>query len=304
MIYIEIEWILTSFGFVILWKVCSDIQGMEGVKDTYPNPKWYNCCWLARAPKYVSSYGFTVRLFFNPILMSLLIENIFVILHFSDFKHKEEMRDVLVDLHHLILLPMVILIGLYTIFKQKRPGQKLVNGKYKMIGTLYGMPSGDSMYGAIICYLLYPKSPLFGVFAWLSVCCSRVLVGYHNIQQVTVGSLFGFLYIFIRNRINREMFVIFNWLLATFLPTLVFFDDNLIEVNKFEINNLQLWTVADYSYLTFDVLYCAPEKLCLLNGLTDGMKLFVSFCGSFFWLVLYQYLLRNGISISKILHKK
>ena len=176
---------------------------------------------------------------------------------------------------------------------------RLVDGKYERIGTVYGMPSGDSMHAAIICYLLFKKEPIFSVLLWLSVCCSRVLVGYHNVLQVIAGSFIGFLYMVVRDALDENIFVIGNWILAALLPLLAFTDRNLVEVKKCDYDNIQLWVIVDNAYLSFDIIYCAPESLKIFKELSDGWLLILAASVAFFWNFLYQYLYINGISISK-----
>lgn len=272
---------------------------MKTVIDAREGAKWYNCCWLAHIPQWVACYGFAVRRLFDPMLLIAALELGFALLLIAGAEHADEAREAMARLHNIVLGPMVTVVGLYAVFKQRRPGMRLVDGKYVRIGTVYGMPSGDSMLAAVLCCVMFGRAPRTAVFLWLSVCASRLLVGFHDFTQVTAGSAFGFAYMALRRAVGERAFTVLNWASAGLVPLLAFLDKELAEVQKYDYYNIQLWVIVDISYLCFDIIYCAPEGLRMFAGLSEGWRLTVAFACSWCWMIAYQYCYRNGISISK-----
>ena len=238
----------------------------------------------------------TVKLYFNPIIISLALELAFVALHFIDIENKHAIVQALCQFHHFIVPAMVTLVGLYAVFKQRRPGMRLVNGKYVPFGTYYGMPSGDVLMAATLgCLAFENEHRVFGVLLPLAVAFSRVVVGYHSVEQVVVGALFGVGNYEMSKLLNENGFVIVNWILALLLPLIVFFDHNCDCVEKYDFDNLQVWVVIDIGYLTFDILYCAPE---CLYGQRSGARLTAAAMLTFFSHVLSYKMCEKGFSIT------
>lgn len=270
-------------------------------RDAIPNAKWYNCSLIVRAPKYLICLGEAIKFFFNPILMSLFLETLFIVLYFCDFKHSEEIHSYLCELHHLILPPMVQIVGLYGIFRQRRPTRKYVNGVYYNLGTIYGMPSGDAFYAGVICHLLFKKAPIFSILLIICICFSRTIVGYHTILQVLVGVSAGILLCFAKDLIPHLTFIRLNWWLSSYLPLIIFFDKMFETVDVGDYNNLQIWVVIDSAYIAFDYFYCAPKELMIFPELSNGCRLSISIFLVLFFHVLSTFLYMNGISIVKLI---
>ena len=101
---------------------------------------------------------------------------------------------------HRICYTLVLDVALYTVFRQLRPCNCTSDGgnTFQHFGSRYGMPSGDAMSGAIFGIFLFDIAPYHG---WLArafaiiiipiVCLERVVLGYHTVAQVTVGSCMG-----------------------------------------------------------------------------------------------------------------
>lgn len=270
-------------------------------QDAIPNAKWHNCSLIVRSPKYLVCLGEAVKFFFNPILMSLFLECLFVILHFTEFKNSDKIHSILCELHHFILPPMVLIVGLYGIFRQRRPTRKYVNGIYYNLGTIYGMPSGDAFYSGVICCLLFKKAQFFSILLIISVCFSRTVVGYHTIPQVVVGVSSGILLFILKENIPPLTFIRLNWLSSSYLPLIIFFDKKFEIVDAGDFNNLQIWVVIDAAYVAFDYFYCAPQELMIFPELSDGVRLAISIGLVLFFHLLSTYLYMNGISIVKII---
>lgn len=270
-------------------------------QDAIPNAKWHNCSLIVRSPKYLVCLGEAIKFFFNPILMSLFLECLFIILYFGKFKHSEELHSCLCELHHFILPPMVLIVGLYGIFRQRRPTRKYINGVYYNLGTIYGMPSGDAFYSGVICYLLFKKAPIFSILLITCICFSRTVVGYHTIPQVVVGVFSGILLCFLKDNIPHLTFVRLNWLTSSYLPLIIFFDKKFEIVDVGDYNNLQIWVVIDSAYVAFDYFYCAPKELMLFPDMPAGPRLAISIGLVLFFHLLSTYLYTNGISIVKLI---
>ena len=83
---------------------------------------------------------------------------------------------------------------------------------FQHVGSMYGMPSGDAMSGAIFGIFLFDIAPYHG---WLSralavvivplICLERVTLGYHTVAQVTVGSCLGILLHYYSSRAPQFM---------------------------------------------------------------------------------------------------
>lgn len=266
-------------------------------QDVIPNASWYNRSLAVHAPQYLICLGEAIKYFFNPTLISLFLEFMFIILYIKNFEHQEYIYSYLCEFHHLILPPMVHIVGLYGLFRQRRPSKKYVNGVWYNVGTIYGMPSGDAFFAGIISFLLMKKSPFFSLFLVVFVSFAKTIIGFHTIGQVIAGALLGIFTGWIESYISMTNFLIGNWIIAAFLPLIVFFD-NLIEIVEVkDFNNLQIWVVIDSSYLVFDILQCSPNQLKPFPWLSDGARLTISILLVIFIHLLSFFLCFNRISI-------
>lgn len=92
-------------------------------------------------------------------------------------------------------------VVLYTVFRQRRPclcPASPSGGPLVPVGSIYGMPSGDAMGGALFGMLLVHHGPYhavlsraLGVLSIVWVCYERAVLGFHSIGQVTAGASIG-----------------------------------------------------------------------------------------------------------------
>jgi len=222
------------------------------------NNKWHSRCWMGSMPNYLLDFGITIGCFFDVVRILFTIEFFIVFLHFSGFKHTSLLISKMNDFHHLIIIPMCAIVGVYLVFKQKRPCFSIKDNQ--QIGTLYGMPSGDALFSSLVACCSWKTNNIFSVLLVLCVCFSRVTRGYHSILQTIMGSLIGILIFYIRI-ISGDCFIYFNWVFTFLLPLLVLFDRDLKEQRGTGSNNLYTWLVQDYLALFFDILICGPDSL-------------------------------------------
>ena len=273
-------------------------------REFSPTSKWYNCSVLVHAPKYLICFGQAIKFFFNPILIGLFTESLFIILHFGEFQHRDAIYSSLCEFHNLVLPPMVQIVGLYAIFRQPRPTlQRCQDGSYKRLGTIYGMPSGDAFYSTVISYFFIKQAPVLAVLLVFAVCFSRTIVGYHSICQVSVGTILGIILCLIRSVVSREVFQKWNWITAVFLPLIIFFDKNVETVEKYDYDNLQIWVVVDFAYTAFDIIYCAPESMRIFPQFSDGERLAMAVSSVLFFHLLSNIMCMKGVSIVSVVKK-
>ncbi|EKX42266.1 hypothetical protein GUITHDRAFT_164206, partial [Guillardia theta CCMP2712] len=92
---------------------------------------------------------------------------------------------------------LVLDVALYTVFRQSRPCTCSYNDeKARRIGSVYGMPSGDSMMGALVGAFIWDSSSSFemtatGAFVTMAVMCERMSWGFHSLGQTMAGSALG-----------------------------------------------------------------------------------------------------------------
>jgi membrane-associated phospholipid phosphatase len=273
-------------------------QFMPRIVERVPNARWYNRCWRVGAPPALVGLANTIKLFFNPIILSLGCELLSFFFYHSNFSKKTEIQLQLMKMHHFVIPPMVTLVGLYVLFKRRRPGLVVTDDTSTSLGSFYGMPSGDVMLFTIIGAAVGEHGrPICGAVIPFIVSLERLLLGLHDITQVVVGMLFGFVIYRAFCAINEVWAIVINWVLAFFLPLTVFFDPELKDVRKGDFDNLQGWAIIDMGYLWFDVIYCAPPELRIFGD--QGIRLTVAVVGAILWHVAYYYQSLNGISLSR-----
>ncbi|EAY20654.1 hypothetical protein TVAG_163500 [Trichomonas vaginalis G3] len=192
---------------------------------------------------------------------------------------------------------MCTIVGLYLIFKQRRPCFDCEKGC--PIGTLYGMPSGDALYGAVIGCYASKKNLLIGIITMLSVCFSRVSKGYHSVLQTIVGASIGISIYFIQIYAGYK-FEIFNWLIALFLPLQALFDKNLKIATPKKFDNLHAWLFFDISTLLFDFLLCPPEAYNLFANVPITIPASIYYFTVFLSSTFALYTIEKGISLSLV----
>ncbi|KYQ91285.1 phosphoesterase [Tieghemostelium lacteum] len=162
----------------------------------------------------------------------------------------------LVHMLHRASYPLVLGVGLYAIFRQRRPC--FCNGAH--IGSYYGMPSGDAMAGGILGAFLIDKAPFYpvisriaGVLLMVSVCFERTILGFHSVGQVITGTTIGFILHFYSTRVPQWVLFIdiaCQWILGAIALQL---DKSLVYQNN-DPNNLWVWFVWGVSFQILVIL--------------------------------------------------
>ena len=155
--------------------------------------KWYSRCWRSKASNLSIHCAETVGIFINIIFVGLFLEMIQIALYFMDFDDIEDLQIIFEKIHNLLVVPLCTILGLYMVFKQRRPcgvptSKEDTIESMKTIGSAYGMPSGDSLTSACFATAFFPYSPIFSLILMILVPFSRVIRGYHSILQVIVGT--------------------------------------------------------------------------------------------------------------------
>ncbi|GAM19840.1 hypothetical protein SAMD00019534_030150, partial [Acytostelium subglobosum LB1] len=175
---------------------------------------------------------------------------------------KNKFLSLRVDIVHMLhraAYPLVLGVGLYAIFRQRRPC--ICDGAH--IGSYYGMPSGDAMAGGILGALLIDKAPFYpmfsritGVLLMVCVCFERTILGYHSVGQVVTGTTIGFFLHFYSTRVPQWVLfidIIAQWILATVAlqvdPALVY--------QQNDPNNLFVWFIWGLSFQVLVLFYLA-----------------------------------------------
>ena len=187
-----------------------------------------------------------------------------IALYFMDFEDIEELQIIFEKLHNLFVVPLCTILGLYMIFKQRRPcgipksKDDTDVANMRTIGCAYGMPSGDSLTSACFAAAFYPYSPFLATSLLLLVPMSRIVRGYHSILQVTVGTIIGFIYglLCVYGGIK---FCIVNWALGATLPFLTLFDKNMKHQKKYDPMNFVSWMFSNTGMWIYDFLTSAPR---------------------------------------------
>jgi hypothetical protein len=190
---------------------------------------------------------------------------------------------------------MLTVIGLYTLFRMRRPGVVVRGEERRPLGTYYGMPSGDAMMAAICGAALWKHGArLLAIILPIAVSFERLFLGLHDLRQVAAGVAFGWgFYLFLTTG-NTTFNLALNWILAFVLPLLVFADPALADVRKGDFDSLQGWVIVSMGYLWFEVLYCAPPGM---QFGTEGTRLGIAVGGALLLHIAYTYSALNGVSL-------
>jgi hypothetical protein len=121
--------------------------------------RWWECCWRIRLPRWILPFGEYVTMQFNPVLFQHLVDTLITLNIMISSPLRAPIHDVLASIHRLLVVPMVLVVGLYCVFRQRRPA--VVIATKRPLGTAYGMPSGDSLFSAMVAVLSFAKKPVF-----------------------------------------------------------------------------------------------------------------------------------------------
>jgi membrane-associated phospholipid phosphatase len=231
-------------------------------------PRWFECCWRIYTPRWLLPFGELVTDLLNPILVNEILE-LFIVANF--LVPSPHQRDV-AALHRVALVPMVTFVGLYLVFRRRRPGVVAATGR--TLGTAYGMPSGDSILAAVAAAAIFPSSRAFALLVAASVGASRLVRGFHTVPQVAAGLLIGAAIAWLAASAGNA-FVVANWLCAALLPPLAWFDRAQKDVRPGDFGNVTIWVIWNFPTLLFDVIVCAPDGADILGAAPIGARLVV-----------------------------
>ncbi|EGC39978.1 hypothetical protein DICPUDRAFT_96398 [Dictyostelium purpureum] len=170
-----------------------------------------------------------------------------------------QLRVVLIHMLHRASYPLVLGVGLYAVFRQRRPC--FCDGS--PIGSIYGMPSGDAMAGGILAAYLIDIAPFYpilsrvlGVCLMICVCFERTILGYHTIGQVVTGTSIGFILHFYSTRVPQWFLavdILMQWILSAIALQL---DPHLV-YSPNDPNNLWVWFIwgASFQVLVLFLLF-------------------------------------------------
>jgi len=157
---------------------------------------------------------------------------------------------------HRVGYTLTLTVALYCIFRQHRPCQCYSSSSsssgshapYLQVGSIYGMPSGDAMSGAITAMLLILWSPasikkrmvVVGVLITIAKCIERMLLGYHSMGQVITGSSLGVL-LSLYSEFAPQYFLFVDVFVQFMLGSIVFAMDKHVVYGVNDSNNLVAW---------------------------------------------------------------
>lgn len=255
-----------------------------------------NCSWLKRLPYPCVVVGQVIGELFNPVSILIAIEIFIVALHYLDIKNNDIIKQRFIEVHHLCVMPMCGVVGLYMIFKQRRPTYD-VQAK-RQIGTLYGMPSGDSMLGAILgCYM--SENIFVRVLPMILVSYSRVARGFHSLAQVLIGTLTGVI-LYVLQKLYGDKLCLFIWLFSFFTPFLVLFDPALKKTEQNDSYNLYGWLFLDLVSLSFDYCVIGPDKYNCFSSLSFGFRFLMFIIFSIITTTFGNYICERGVVLSLV----
>jgi hypothetical protein len=145
--------------------------------------------------------------------------------------------------------------------------------------------------------VLFPAHPAFAVALLLLVGASRIVRGYHTVPQVLVGWAFGVAVVFLRRAVDS--FVLWNWVLALFLPLLAWFDPYLKgRTRPGNVNSPTVWCIGGFATIAFDAIVCPPPRFDCFSFLSMRERLLVAGVLKFVLAWTMQLLFMNGVTIS------
>lgn len=180
---------------------------------------------------------------------------------------------------HRICYTLVLDVALYALFRQSRPCKCTDNGglTFSRVGSIYGMPSGDAMSGAIFGMLVYDFAPFHPVWGKVIGLCiipvinmERVVLGYHTVAQVTVGSLLGVV-LHIWNTRMPQWTIYLDAVVQLFLGLLLLNLDPALVHGPNDTNNLFSWFIWGVGF-QFYVCWCLVPKF-FMGGRRNLSKL-------------------------------
>ncbi|EGG14782.1 phosphoesterase [Cavenderia fasciculata] len=240
----------------------SQVSAMNTVNCTNVNgDNFFNKCMMNNENVLPLMANFIMQ-FVNPRTVAYTVTSLLLILPamflvgaspsvYPALKNKYvSMRITIVHMLHRAAYPLVLGVGLYAIFRQRRPCE--CNGVH--VGSYYGMPSGDAMAGGILGAFLIDSAPFYPLFARVAgvllmacVCFERTILGFHTVGQVLTGTSIGFFLHFYSTRVPQWVLIIdiiAQWVLSILALQL---DKDLVYASN-DPNNLWVWFVWGLSF--------------------------------------------------------
>jgi len=165
-----------------------------------------NRCLYEYPPSLFTFVGDIIQPFVNPrgiaVTVTILLLALPIVVKYSKTIHISPasyfaLKISLLHFLYRCCYSLVLDVALYTVFRQSRPCTCSFNDqKARRIGSVYGMPSGDSMMGALVGAFIWDSSSSFelraaGVGIMISVMCERMSWGFHSLAQTMTGSAMG-----------------------------------------------------------------------------------------------------------------
>ncbi|KAF2078565.1 hypothetical protein CYY_000188 [Polysphondylium violaceum] len=183
-----------------------------------------------------------------------------------------QMKYVLIHMLHRAAYPLVLGVGLYAVFRQRRPCE--CNGV--RVGSIYGMPSGDAMAGGILGAYLIDKAPFYpvisriaGFLLMVTVCFERTILGFHTVGQVITGTSIGFLLHFYSTRVPQWVLlvdIVAQWILCAVSLQV----DPALGYAPNDPNNLWVWFIWGLSFQVIVVF--ALVRIGIVEGWSSLKK--------------------------------
>eukprot|EP00164_Ancoracysta_twista_P000505 GFYU01000673.1.p1 GENE.GFYU01000673.1~~GFYU01000673.1.p1 ORF type:complete len:348 (-),score=81.58 GFYU01000673.1:64-1107(-) len=172
---------------------------------------------------------------------------------------------------HRISFCLTLDCALYAVFRQHRPC--ICDGV--QVGSIYGMPSGDAMTGAVVGMLLIMEAPYHknfsraaGALVIFLKCAERLALGAHSLGQVTSGATIGIalsLY-----SMNAPMYMLFFDNFFQVLMGLIAIPlDPALDYKKGDHNNILAWFLYGVAFCIFTTM-CWARFFYLRNW--EGIK--------------------------------
>eukprot|EP01104_Vermistella_antarctica_P004829 TRINITY_DN15249_c0_g1_i1.p1 TRINITY_DN15249_c0_g1~~TRINITY_DN15249_c0_g1_i1.p1 ORF type:complete len:363 (-),score=48.63 TRINITY_DN15249_c0_g1_i1:46-1134(-) len=276
-------------------------RGMEDVvDDSTPfcenniDDNFFNQCRLIHPPNVVTLGVAFFQTWFNPffvaqvtmvlaIVLPLIIFGKRVQTTFGTLGKYRELKLCILNFMHRITYTLVLDVALYAVFRQLRPCSCLgmncsSSTTYSQIGSIYGMPSGDAMAGAIIGATLIDDAPLFpiasrvfGVLVILLAAVERVTLGYHSIGQVMTGATIGVVLHFYSTRAPQFMVFVDGGVTVALGFFTLFYDKELVYTDG-NPNNIYGWFVNGCGYVAFVMMMLGWHYYSAGRGIMHSYK--------------------------------
>ncbi|KAJ6250510.1 hypothetical protein M0813_15996 [Anaeramoeba flamelloides] len=199
-----------------------------------------------------------------------------------------QMRFLMLNLLHRTGYALLFVVALYEVFRQSRPCSCDIygTGDFSQVGSKYGMPSGDCLFGALIGWFIVDTKPFRKIPSWvigigfiIFKIFERLVLGYHSVGQTISGTAVGSLLYFYSTRVPQYMTYIDNLIMIVLTPILIRID----HTSKYEINdgdNMFAWSFWGACYLIFESI-CNFRLFHKVIGLKNLKKNYTSIVKAF-----------------------